>query len=308
VDWGFQVGDVCVVVEGDGPRGVRPDFEPRDPATVRLRAIPSDVSVRPEGRRVIYDGDGYGVFLDPARDTVSFTLKSTEHGTPEFVRIDLDPSGTRGELIYRRALTINPLIWKPLDELLVLEALRRGSGLLMHAAALSADGGGLLLIGVSGAGKTTISRALEKVGATILTDERAVVRATGRASEAVPSRPPDAWNPLRVPNTVTWVVDGTPWPGDGNYMARVTAPLRAVVFLDKSDRDELSSLSPARALAYAYRCNFAPFWSEAGTRTTLDTLERLVREVPCLRLRNRLGGDGPQLLLDWLARRDRRGT
>jgi hypothetical protein len=277
--WGFQVGNVVVEVDGEGPRGTLPRFEPIDPPTLRLHALATDDPIRPTAR-ALHDVDGWAVFADDARGAISFVLKSDLHGTPEFARVDLDPDGETGRLVFRRGLTVNPLNWKPLDELIVLDALWRAGGLLMHTAAIAASGGGLLLTGISGAGKTTIARACAAhPGVTVLTDERAVVRPSGDG----------------------WVVDGTPWPGDGFYMARATVPLRALMLLEQAEVDRLERLSPARAMALLYRCNFPPFWSAAGGHHTLDALERLVREVPAYRLHNRLGGAAPSLLLAHLA-------
>src|SRR5262249_8515158 len=102
------------------------------------------------------------------------------------------------------------------------------------------------------------------------------------------------------PGDSAWLIDGTPWPGEGRFMARVTAPLRAIILLEKATEDRLEPISPARALALIYRCHLPPPWSRAATDAALDVLERLVREVPCLKLHNRLGGDGPRLLVDYL--------
>jgi hypothetical protein len=272
--WGFQVGDVVVVVDGDGPASRQPPFEPRDAPTLRLTAVPSDEPLRADGH-ALHDADGWSVYRDGAR--LSFVLKSDLYGTPEFARVDLDPSGATGRLLFRRGLPVDPLSWKPLDELLVLQALARSGGLLMHAAGLAGPSGGLLLAGVSGAGKTTLSRALDgRPGALLLTDERAVVR----------------------PTPAGWVLDGTPWPGDGHYRARATVPLRGLMLLEQAEHDAVEPLAPARAMALLYRCHFPPFWSAEAVTATLDSLERLVREVPAFTLRNRLGGEAPRLCLE----------
>jgi hypothetical protein len=147
----------------------------------------------------------------------------------------------------------------------------------MHGAGIVGARGGYLVVGPSGAGKTTMARAAAALpGARVLSDERSVVRPT-----------PDGW-----------VLDGTPWYGEGQFAERATAPLAGVLWLEKSDRDELAPLPSARALANLFSCHFAPYWSEAGRLRTLAALERLVREVPVAILRNRRGGDGARLIVE----------
>jgi hypothetical protein len=276
--WGFQVGDVVVLVEGEGPRSVMSPFEPVDPPTLRLAASACETVSTPPGELVREDL-GWGVFTRGG-DDVSFVLTAPLLGTPEFARVDLDPSGHTGRLVYRRGLELNPLAWQPLSVMLVLDALARSGGLMMHAAALGASGGAFLLAGPSGAGKTTLSLACaSQPGALILSDERPVVRRTPTG----------------------WVVDGTPWPGEGEFVARATLPLRGLMLLEQASEDRIDPISPARAMALLYRCTFTPFWRTDGARAALSSLEQLVREVPAFRLRSRKGGDAPRLLLERLA-------
>jgi hypothetical protein len=275
--WGVQVGDLVVEIAGEGPAGIVPQFEPTAPPTLLLHARATEEPLWPDDSRVVLERPAWAVLA--GERSLSFILRG-EPG-PVLVRIDLGmPFSPEGQLRFRPEIEHNPLIWKPLDELLFQYLLSTRGGLLFHAGALAAHGGGVMFAGISGAGKTTMGRACHAAGAgTVLSDERAVVR----------------------PTAAGWVVDGTPWAGEGRFRARVTAPLRAVVLLDKASEDRLEPVSPGRALAYFYRCHLPPMWSAEATTTALDSLERLVREVPCLRLCNRLGGDGPALLNRYLA-------
>jgi hypothetical protein len=73
------------------------------------------------------------------------------------------------------------------------------------------------------------------------------------------------------------------------------------MLLEQADVDEIVPLSPARAMAVLHQCHFPPFWSPKGRLAALDSLERLVLSVPAYRLRNRLGGDAPRLLMERLS-------
>ena len=277
--WGLQIGDLVVEATGEGTAENIPQFEPVDPPTLLLRARTSSESLWPRRGRPVFEHDGFDLWSDGA--SLSLVLKDEVGGVR--VRIDLGlPFSPEGELWYHPSLRHNPLRWKPLDELLFQYLLSSRGGLLFHAGALAAHGGGVMFAGISGAGKTTMGRACEaaRVG-TVLTDERAIVRSSAAG----------------------WMLDGTPWAGEGLFRARVSVPLRAVVLLEKASEDRLEPVSPGRALAYFYRCHLPPMWSAEATTVALDSLERLVREVPCLRLCNRLGGSGPELLGQYLASR-----
>jgi len=158
----------------------------------------------------------------------------------------------------------------------VIHTLGVAGGALMHAASIAGRDGALLVVGQSGAGKTTMSRAASAEGAHILSDERTIVRPATAGG---------------------WLVGGTPWPGEGGFAENRTVPLRGLIFLEQADHDELVPLSGARALALLYRCHFPPLWDPVACERTVDNLERLVRDMPALLFRNRKGRDAAQTLL-----------
>ena len=290
--WGFQIGAVAVEARGSElnrlasmvpPRGrgtLAPfsKFTLHDPATLLLTAEAVESESLGSTLPLLYDEESHRVHSDGL--ATAFILHGSAQGARESVQVDLPPERGQGRLRYSKSLTTNPLIWAPLPELLVLDATTRGGGLLMHSAALATAGGGFLLSGPSGAGKSTISRATAQMeGVRILSDERVVVR----------------------PADQGWLLDGTPWIGDGLFHERESIRLRGLILLEKSTEDRLESLSPARALSLLYRCHFPAFWLDGGEARSLANLERLVSEVPAYLLHNRLGGQAPEMLLSELA-------
>jgi hypothetical protein len=141
------------------------------------------------------------------------------------------------------------------------------------------NGRAVVVAGPSGEGKTTLACAASVLpGVTVLTDERVALRRAGRR----------------------WIADGTPWPGQGRFARAASAPVAGVFVLHKSDRVEASSLTPIRALAGLVRCHFPAGWI-GGEAAQLEPLEALVRDVPCFRLRTRLGGDAHLVVVDFAA-------
>lgn len=103
--------------------------------------------------------------------------------------------------------------------------LARQGGFLVHAASAIRGGNAFLFAGVSGAGKTTISR-LAPPDAKLLTDEISYVRRDGNQ----------------------YLACGTPFAGE---LARVgenqSAPLSALFLLEKGSENRIERVSPAEA-------------------------------------------------------------
>jgi hypothetical protein len=104
--------------------------------------------------------------------------------------------------------------------------LAREGGFLVHAASAIRGGKAFIFSGVSGAGKTTISR-LAPPDATLLTDEISYVRREGNR----------------------YVACGTPFAGE---LARVgencSAPLGALFFLEKGPQNKIEPIAPTEAI------------------------------------------------------------
>lgn len=73
------------------------------------------------------------------------------------------------------AVKIDPLM-HPLGSLLLLYLMHWKQGLLIHASGVSIDGSAYLFTGVSGIGKSTMSRLWAECGAQVLNDDRLVLR------------------------------------------------------------------------------------------------------------------------------------
>jgi hypothetical protein len=104
--------------------------------------------------------------------------------------------------------------------------LARQGGFLVHAASAIRNGKAFLFSGVSGAGKTTISR-LAPPDATLLTDEISYVRREGNR----------------------YMACGTPFAGE---LARVgenrSAPIIALFLLEKGLQNSIEPIAPTEAI------------------------------------------------------------
>jgi hypothetical protein len=274
------VGGVAIELDGNiaaltarQPRLARHDESPI--TTIRLTAVRTAGPLRPSGGPVA-EYDTWAAFLDG--DWLRVCNKIPGRTPLEAMRLELRRDALEGRYVYDDDDW--PYIFQhPFDQLLTVHVLSMAGGALMHAAAITGRDGGFLVAGMSGAGKTTLSRACAAIGARILSDERATVRRIADGS---------------------WLLGGTPWPGEGGFKENRSVPLRGLILLEQSDRDELVPVSPARALALLYRCHFPPPWDPVAAERTLAHLERLVSEVPAFLFKNRKGPAAAQMVLERL--------
>jgi hypothetical protein len=154
-------------------------------------------------------------------------VQVTMHGGNWFLRrgdfrAQWDPRARRGHI----RQSANPYSIDSVLRIVHSLILAREGGFLLHAASAIRNGRAYLFSGVSGAGKTTISR-LAPPDVTLLTDEISYVRFEAGAYRAC----------------------GTPFAGE---LARVgencSAPVAALFFLDKGRENQVEPIDPATAL------------------------------------------------------------
>lgn len=152
----------------------------------------------------------------------------------------------------------------PLDELLVNALVHLRGGVELHSCGVvDRDGRGYVFAGNSGDGKTTTARLWLAAGASVVSDDRII---------------------LREENGVWWLY-GTPWHGEAEISAAARAPLNHLFLIDKSRRSNEASVPPrAAAVARLFSCAFPPFHDAGGLDNLLGVLDRLATDVPIVRL------------------------
>jgi hypothetical protein len=155
-------------------------------------------------------------------------------------------------------------LMQPLGELLLINRLSRGHGVLLHGLAVIDQGRGLVFVGRSGAGKSTLAKLYAETApdVTILNDEHiAITREDGRF----------------------WV-SGTPWPGAHFTFSPQSAPLHRVYVLEHAEANRVLAERPSTFCARLVQQMFVPFWSHEGLAFALRFAEELVAAVSAFRL------------------------
>lgn len=210
--------------------------------------------------------NGYKVYSKP--NEVTLTLASSMPGE------DIEK-----QLPFRTQLML-------LAQPMWLEAQARG-GLLIHGALAEKDGGGVIMTGASGAGKSTACRRLPPPWQTLSDDLTLVVRDPGGRYWA---HPWPTWSQFLISDH------------GGRWEVEKAVPLKSIVCLDRGDDDELRAVD-----AGAAACLLVKSAEQAAWQLILRMEdERLSREMSVQRFNNvcilarsvpayilRLSRDGP---------------
>jgi hypothetical protein len=237
-----------------------------DCATVTLAPLPSPRPAKKAARMVFDTGSVWR--LEATHAGHLLTLRSPVYGQNPYlaVEFDRDYAVGHGETVdggpHLAGNTMHPFVY-PFDEVVYLARLARGRGVLVHACGIQHRGRGILLLGTSGAGKSTSSRLwAERPATTVLSDDRIVIRSDG-------GRPR---------------IFGTPWHGEAGIESPGSAPLDAVYILEQAPRNRVIDMPPSAAVAQMMVRAFPALWEQEGLQFAVQFLAQLAEQVPVRRL------------------------
>ena len=151
----------------------------------------------------------------------------------------------------------------PTLELLMISYLAQGRGVIIHGCGLEKEGEGILFVGESGAGKSTIANLWNtNDNVDILSDDRVIVRKKGN----------EFW------------MYGTPWHGEAHFVSARAVKLKKMFFLRHAAENEVHPLNGAETVQQLLQCSFPPFWDVQGMEFALELFSQLAAMVPCYRL------------------------
>jgi hypothetical protein len=243
-----DIGRMPVLVRTDSPE-FREVLEHRYGGFLNAGADPIfefDVEIVPPGK--ITDEDDLSVRFEDGRWLL-------ERGD---FHAELDPALRHGRIRQAASLYAIDAAFRILHSLL----LAGQGGLLVHAASAVRNGRAFLFAGVSGAGKTTISR-LAPPDATLLTDEISYLRREGDG----------------------YVAYGTPFAGElAKPGENVHAPLAALYLLAQGLENKIESIGEADAIRAVLESVLFFAHDPVMVGQVFDSACELVRRVPVQRL------------------------
>lgn len=263
---GFRI----VVVSPDLP--VAPETDPDylpflepgrgAPAAVRIELRPGTPALPAGARLLLEAGESWSAHRDDGRLLIAPRFAPPAAGPDWVAELGADRTRVRvtcaaapapGAEALRR---LGSPFHYPLDQILLALALA-GEALIVHAAGIAVDAGGMALAGASGAGKTTIARLCSSAGHAVLSDDRV----------------------LLVRSAQGWRVHGTPWPGEGRFALNRGVPLSSVVFLSQGRANRARPLAAAELARRLLPLSSVPWFDAEASGRCLDLVARLAAEV-----------------------------
>lgn len=147
------------------------------------------------------------------------------------------------------------------------EALEQHGGMILHAAAIEADGLGYLFTAPSGTGKSTHisywNAYLESIGKTsaVICGDKPAVRKIGG----------------------TWMVCGTPWKGKEGWGCDKGFPIQGLCLLERGENNHIEACSAMDMLSKLLLATYYPETEEQMQRH-LDLLDDFLTDIRCYRL------------------------
>ena len=221
-------------------------------------------AIDPPAGEPIFDAGSWRVYRhDGERSVVFQTILMSEPlyearfrpGSPQ-VRLRCSPGTVTDEGGVR--CVVSPFRY-PLDQVLTMYELAE-RGLIVHAAGLVHRGRGLVLAGVSGAGKSTIVRLAQGwKDCVAVSDDRLILRGDEAGSVTM---------------------HGTPWHGEAAVARNESAPAHGLLFLEKGDRNEVRPISRRETLARLLPAASLPWYDPPHRDQGLLACDAVLRGAP----------------------------
>jgi radical SAM protein with 4Fe4S-binding SPASM domain len=188
--------------------------------------------------------------------------------------------------------SLHSLTLLPTDQILLARILADREGCLLHGCGVNLNGKGLLFVGHSSAGKSTMA-AMLKGKAEILCDDRMIIRRqplTANRSPLTANREPHSG----------FRIYGTWSHGDVPDVSANPAPLNAILFLEKAGENQLIPINDKKETAKRLLdCLIRPLVTIEWWEKELRLIEKIVEEVPCYTLRFEISGRIAGVLEDY---------
>jgi MoaA/NifB/PqqE/SkfB family radical SAM enzyme len=287
----FQIAGITIRMESDIPindatfsKALQPFLVSgpgEDTVSIRHHFEIPPFDVKPLGEPVykhipweIYEGKSHWHYLGlppdgDNRSPFQLSIFNHEHSDADIFNSRKDPFTDGG---------LHSLANFPSDQVWLARLLAHRDACYFHGTGIALDNQGLLFIGHSGAGKSTITSMLMGDG-TVLCDDRVILR-----------RWPDGF-----------YIHGTWHHGDIPLVSPLGVPLKGIFLLEQAKENRLLPVTGASEKSgILASVVIRPVVSRQWWNLVLDLIDKAVGEVPIFRLRFGLSGDVKPLLKNYL--------
>lgn len=134
-------------------------------------------------------------------------------------------------------------------------------GIQIHSSAIEYENKGLIFSAPSGTGKSTHTKLWKKMygsKVTIINDDRPAIR-------FIEGKP---------------MLCGSPWSGSNELYKNRIVPLQGIVMIEQSQINKIEKLPVTEVLQLLMPRCFMPYYDKGMMNEAMNTLERLIRDVP----------------------------
>jgi hypothetical protein len=256
------IGDAVISIEGEFQNSrweIQPNYRPflKNGQTDITLQLHREAGVPPAGKKIFDSSPIWQLYR--ANGIALFKIFDSMPGLAR--TLVLPPEPNRADLYFAdpSARFLDPF-YGPAMELLMINYLARGRGVILHACGIEQDGKGYLFAGESGAGKSTLARLWDRQkGVAVLSDDRTIVRKKdGRY----------------------WMY-GTPWHGEAKFGVPRGVKLEKIFFLRHASRNTIHEIAGAPLVTQFLKCAFPPYWDAAAMGFAIDFFSDLAASVSC---------------------------
>ena len=226
----------------------------------KLRVHHDSFPERSMGKKIFDSGSAWSLYRDQGKYVLQDSSFDSDPPPNQFVILESDLKS--GDIYINDELFKNLLpdpLGFPLNQVLMIILLSRCKGVMLHACGIDDRGYGYLFLGNSGHGKSTIARLWSENQATVLNDDRIIIREKNGEL----------------------FMYGTPWHGDFKEVSSKGLAIRKLFFLRHGEKNSAVPKNSAEAVLMLLTRCFPPIWDKKGMDYTMGLCHRIVQNIPC---------------------------
>lgn len=232
--------------------------------------------IKPEGEFVAQND--YRIFIKEGTEYINYDILSKPESVTALMASDKDWSQINAQLSDVETLggaSLSVRLFNMLGEIFKYALIKR-NGFVVHSSSLAYKNNGILFSAPSGTGKSTHTALWERVykeDVEIINDDMPAIRKIDGV----------------------WNLCGTPWSGKSEKNTNKCVPLKAFVFLERGEKNELISLSAAQGVFRIMNQTLLPVYKELMNEM-MDNISDALKNVPCYILKCNISEEAPKIV------------